>query len=519
MEDNIFTCSQDTQDKMTERSSRSNDLNRIVVAACSPRTHEPLFQETLSNAGLNKYLFEMANIRNHDSWVHSNDPDAATKKAKDLVRMAVMKAALLMPLHETTISVDPSALVIGGGAAGMNSALALSEQGFRVELVEKSDQLGGIANQLNTTAKGEDIKSYIRDLAARLEADENVNLHMNTAVTSVDGFIGNFTTTLSDGQEIKHGAAVIATGAREYQPDEYLCGQDDRVVTSLGMDALLAGDDEGLKKAETFVFIQCVGSREPERPYCSKVCCTHSVMNALEIKERNPEARVFILYRDMRTYGAKEDLYKEARAKGVLFIRYDVDRKPRVEKVGSDIEVTVYDPILTREVSMRADYLTLASAIVSQRDNDLAQMFKVALDDDGWFLEAHQKLRPVDFASDGVFMAGLAHYPKPLEEAVAQAQAAASRAVTVLTSAELQVGGVVAEISQNRCTGCNVCVTVCPLQGHRPGREKQGRGQRGLVQGLRDLRLLLPFRGAPVEGFHQRRYFRPDCGCAIRMSL
>ena len=463
VEENMFTCSQDTQDKMTQV-IRDNNLNRIVVAACSPRTHEPLFQETLINAGLNKYLFEMANIRNHDSWVHSNDPDGATQKAKDLVRMAVAKAALLSPLRETTINVDPSALVIGGGVAGMNTALSLSDQGFRVDLVERTDQLGGNANRLNATAKGEDIKAYVEDLKGRIASDENVTVHLGARLAAVDGFIGNFTSNLSDGSEIKHGAAVIATGASEYQPTEYLYGQDDRVVTSLGFDALLAGDDPGLNQADSFVFIQCVGSREPERPYCSKVCCTHSVMNALEIKERNPEARVFILYRDIRTYGSKEDLYKAARSKGVMFIRYDVDRKPRVEKVGSDIEVTVYDPILTREVTIRADYLTLASAIVSERDNDLAQMFKIALDDDGWFLEAHQKLRPVDFATDGVFMAGLAHYPKPMEEAVAQAQAAASRAVTVLTSTELQVGGVVAEINQNRCTGCNVCVTVCPYK-------------------------------------------------------
>jgi heterodisulfide reductase subunit A len=463
VEENMFTCSQDTQDKMTEV-IKANNLNRIVVAACSPRTHEPLFQETLINAGLNKYLFEMANIRNHNSWVHSDDHDAATEKAKDLVAMAVAKAALLSPLSETTISVDPSALVIGGGVAGLNAALSLSAQGFRVDVVEKEKALGGNANHLTRTAKGEDIQAYLKDLTAKVGADENIKVHLGTMVRDVVGFIGNFTTNLSDGQEIKHGAALVCTGAGEYQPKEYLYGRDDRVLTSLGMDALLMKDDPGLKKAKTFAFIQCVGSREPDRPYCSKVCCTHSVMNALEIKERNPEARVFIIYRDMRTYGEREDLYKEARQKGVIFIRYDVERKPQVAVKGGDLEVTLYDPILTREVTITADYLTLASAIVSHRDNELAQMFKVPLDDDGWFLEAHQKLRPVDFATDGVFMAGLAHYPKPLDEAVTQAQAAASRAVTVLTSTELQVGGVVADINKNRCTGCNVCVTVCPYK-------------------------------------------------------
>ena len=463
VEENMFTCSQDTQDKMTEVIKEQN-LNRIVVAACSPRTHEPLFQETLINAGLNKYLFEMANIRNHDSWVHGDDPEAATEKAKDLVQMGVAKAALLTPLEETTVQVDPSALVIGGGVAGMNAALSMTAQGFQVDLVERSDQLGGVALKLNHTSKGEDIQAYLKSLGDQVLADELITVHMGAKVEDVDGFIGNFKTRLSTGEEITHGAAIVCTGAQEYKPNEYLYGEDRRVLTSLELDALVRSGDAGLKKADTFAFIQCVGSREPERPYCSKVCCTHSVMSALEIKEMNPEARVFIIYRDIRTYGTREDLYKEARAKGVMFIRYDLERKPGVQVNGDDLEVTVFDPILDREVVIAADYLTLASAIVSERDIELAQMFKVAQDDDGWFLEAHQKLRPVDFATDGVFLAGLAHYPKPLEESVAQAQAAASRAVTVLTSTELRVGGVVAEINQNRCTGCNVCVTVCPYQ-------------------------------------------------------
>ncbi len=463
VEDNLFTCSQDTQEKMTAV-IREKNLNRIVVAACTPRTHEPLFQETLINAGLNKYLFEMANIRNHDSWVHSNNPDLATVKAKDLVAMAVAKAALLAPLSETTISVDPSALVIGGGVAGLNAALALSAQGFNVHVVEKGDKLGGHASRIFHTAKGDDVAAYLGGLVDRVEKDEHIQIHLGSTVADVDGYIGNFKTRLSTGTELQHGAAVIATGAEELKPTEYLYGEDKRVLTALELDDLFKANDPGIEKAKSFAFIQCVGSREPERPYCSKVCCTHSVLAALEIKKRNPEARVYVLYRDIRTYGEREYLYKEARQKGVIFIRYSVDRKPKVANASGNLEITVFDPILNREVIIGADYLTLASAIVSHRDEELAQMFKVPLDDDGWFLEAHQKLRPVDFATDGVFMAGLAHYPKPLDEAIAQAQAAASRAVTVLTSTELQVGGVVAEINPARCVGCNVCVTVCPYK-------------------------------------------------------
>jgi heterodisulfide reductase subunit A2 len=463
VDENLFTCSQDTQTKMAE-TIKENNLNRIVVAACSPRTHEPLFQETLVGGGLNKYLFEMANIRNQDSWVHSEDPDGATAKAKDLVRMAVSKAALLAPLHETSINMTPKVLVIGGGVSGLNAALSLAAQGFHVDVVEKGQQLGGQARNLARTAKHEDIQVYLKDLIAKVEADANITLHLGTTVASVDGYIGNFTTKLANGTEIGHGAALIATGASELKPTEYLYGQDKRVLTHLELEELLRTKDPGLAKAKTVAFIQCVGSREPERPYCSKVCCTHSVMSALEIKKRNPEAEVYILYRDMRTYGLREDLYKEARSQGVIFIRYDLDNKPKVQVQGSELQITVFEPILQREIVITADYLTLAAAIVSNRDQELAQLFKVPLDEDGWFLEAHQKLRPVDFATDGVFLAGLAHYPKPMEESIAQAQAAASRATTLLTSAQLQVGGVVAEVYAMRCAGCGVCITVCPYQ-------------------------------------------------------
>ncbi len=463
VDENLFTCSQDTQTKMAE-TIKEHNLNRIVVAACSPRTHEPLFQETLVGGGLNKYLFEMANIRNQDSWVHSEDPEGATAKAKDLVRMAVAKAALLAPLYETTINMTPKVLVIGGGVAGLNAALSLSAQGFHVDVVEKAQQLGGQARNLVQTAKHEDIQAYLKELIAKVEADANITLHLGTTVANVDGYIGNFTTKLADGTEIGHGAALIATGAGELKPTEYLYGQDKRVLTHLEMDGLLMGHDPGLDQAKTFAFIQCVGSREPERPYCSKVCCTHSVTSALEIKKRNPEADVYILYRDMRTYGLREDLYKEARSQGVIFIRYDLENKPKVQVEGSELQIKVFEPILQREIVIAADYLTLATAIVSNRDQELAQMFKVPLDEDGWFLEAHQKLRPVDFATDGVFLAGLAHYPKPMEETIAQAQAAASRATTLLTSSQLHVGGVVAEVYAARCAGCGVCVTVCPYQ-------------------------------------------------------
>ncbi|MFZ5586225.1 MAG: FAD-dependent oxidoreductase [Thermodesulfobacteriota bacterium] len=464
VENNLFTCSQDTQDKMAQV-IREQGLNRIVVAACSPRTHEPLFQETLKAAGLNKYLFDLANIRNQGSWVHAHEPEKATLRAKDQVRMAVAKASLLEPLSEAKLSIRPSALVIGGGIAGMNAALELAKQGYPTHLVERDNALGGNARLIRATAKGEPVADYLADLNAQIEAQPELTVHLGATIAEVTGFVGNFKTTLNTdagAEVIEHGVTIIATGAAEYKPSEYLYGQHPAVKTHLELDAAIMAGELDAKKINSAVFIQCVGSREPQRPYCSKVCCTHSVESALWLKEHNPAARVVILYRDMRTFGERELLYKKARAQGVLFVRYDLDKKPTVTSDGERVLVQTMDPILGRPVQIEADLLCLASAIVSHKDESLAQMFKIPLDQDGWLLEAHVKLRPVDFATDGVFMAGLAHYPKPIEEAVAQALAAVARAVTVLSRQEMYLPGTVAWIDQKKCVGCGVCWEVCP---------------------------------------------------------
>ncbi len=464
VEENLFTCSQDTQDKMTEVIKEQN-LNRVVVAACTPRTHEGLFQETLINAGLNKYLFEMANIRNHDSWVHADDPDAATEKAKDLVRMAVAKTDLLTPLQETDLPISQSALVVGGGVAGMTAALSLAHQGYPVHLVEKSDALGGNALMLNWAYKGEEVAGLVKELVSELESEKLITLHGNTAIAGVDGFIGNFKTELTNGsskETIEHGVAILATGAGEYKPNEYLYGEHETVVTHLEMDGLLRNNDPRLEKAGNVAFIQCVGSRNEEHPYCSKVCCTHTVESALELKRRNPGVNIYVFYRDMRTYGKREDLYREARAAGVVFVRYSKDEKPVVSPDGDGVSIEFRDPILDRVLAVQADVLCLATAIVSHKDQVLAQFFKVPMDADGWFLEAHQKLRPVDFANDGVYLCGMAHYPKPIDESIAQAQAAASRALTVLSMDSIKVGGIVCSIDPELCSGCLACINVCP---------------------------------------------------------
>ncbi|MGQ9486113.1 MAG: FAD-dependent oxidoreductase, partial [Desulfosoma sp.] len=468
VERNLFTCAQGTQDKMKQVIAEHN-LNRVVVAACSPRTHEPLFQETLKQAGLNKYLFEMANIRNQGSWVHMNEPEAATEKAKDMVRMAVAKVTLQQPLSEIQLNVTKSGLVVGGGIAGMTAALALADQGYPVTLVERKDMLGGHGRKLYSTWDGQPLAPYLDELIARVMEHPQVTVLTNALIRDVQGFVGNFHTVVDVGgslKEIDHGVAILAIGAHSLKPTEYGYGHSDRIFLNLDLDRAISEGDPRIANANSAVFIQCVGSREPQRPYCSRVCCSHSIENALRLKKLNPQMDVYVLYRDIRTFGLRENLYKEARARGVLFIRFDLDNKPQVQ-VASDgsLTVAVVDHVLRRPIVLKPDILTLASAIVMRTEeaDALAKMFKVPLNADGFFLEAHAKLRPVDFATDGVFIAGLAHYPKPTEECIAQAKAAAARAATVLAKDSILAGGVAAIVNKNLCCGCQGCVQCCPF--------------------------------------------------------
>jgi heterodisulfide reductase subunit A len=474
--DNLYSCSQDTQDAMAQV-IKANNLNRIVVAACTPKTHEPLFQETLVSAGLNKYLFEMTNIRNQDSWVHKSDPEEATQKAKDLVRMAAAKVALMEPLPESPLNVDQNALVLGGGISGMVAARSLSEQGYKVCLVEREAALGGQARNLYRTWKGEDIQKEMAGLIETVKADANIEIHLKSGLTKVEGFVGNFKSTFQSAGNItgtvEHGIAVVATGGYEYKPDEYLYGQDPRVLTHQELDRKFIERDPSLKQLKSAVFIQCVGSREPDRPYCSRVCCTHSVESGLLLKEANPEMNVYILYRDIRTFGERELLYHKARKAGVFFIRYSRDAKPLVTAGKDGLSIQVTDHVLQRPIVLTADLLTLATAIVPYKDEKIAQFFKVPMNEDGFFVEAHAKLGPSQFATDGVFLCGMAHYPKPIDESVAQAQAAASRAVTLLARKSISVSGMVAAANPATCSSCGVCVEICPYSA--PSFIKEGR--------------------------------------------
>ena len=463
VQENLFSCSQDAQDRLVQV-IKEQGLNRVVVAACSPRTHEPLFQETLRNSGLSKYLFEQANIRDQCSWVHSALPEEATAKAKDLVRMGVSRAQLIEPLPMPSVPVTPAALVVGGGVAGMVSALTLANQGFEAHIVEAKDKLGGNALNLRATWRGEDVSHYVRDLVKEVDQHEKIKVHLNANIKSTSGFIGNFRTTVASNggdTDIVHGATILATGAQAFEPSEYLYGKNSRVFRWHELED--AWDTDIVKKAQSAVFVQCVGSREQGRPHCSKICCTFSVQKAVDLKKRNPEMEVYILYRDIRTYGEREDLYREARQLGVIFMRFDAEDKPVVTETSEGkLQVSITDHILRRPVVLRPDFINLATAIHTQGAEELGQMFKVPISQDKFFLEVHMKLRPVDFATDGIYMCGLAHYPKPIDESIAQAQAAAARAATVLSRKTIEVEGVVSSVDEPLCRGCGKCVTVCP---------------------------------------------------------
>ncbi len=473
--DSLYSCSQDTQESMSQI-IKTNKLNRIVVAACTPKTHEPLFQETLINAGLNKYLFEMTNIRNHASWVHKDSPDLATQKAKDLVRMAVAKVALMEPLEEAELQVKPVAMVIGGGISGMVAAKNLAEQEYEVHLIERDAKLGGQANKLYHTYKGEMIADELALLVKDVQNNEKVHIHLNTSLENVEGFVGSFKSELLTEEKtssLEHGVAIIATGAHGSTPTEYSYGKDDRIITSLDLDKRFIEKDPALKSIGSAVFIQCVGSREKERPYCSRVCCTHSIDNALELKKINPEMSIFILYRDIRTYGEREYKYQQAREAGIIFIRYSVDNKPKVSIQDGKVLISTIDHVLGRPMEIQTDLVTLATAIVPNKDERLANFFKVPLNEDGFFVERHAKLGPSEFATDGVFLCGLAHYPKPIDEAIAHGQAAASRAVTLLAKETVHTSGNVAAVDPMACSSCGVCVSICPYSA--PAFETDGR--------------------------------------------
>jgi heterodisulfide reductase subunit A len=467
-QENLFSCSTDAARQIAD-AIREKGLNRVVVAACTPRTHEPLFRDTLREGGINQYYFEMANIREHCSWVHSREKEYATQKAKDIVRMSVARAALLQPLQEFELPVDKRGLVVGGGVAGMTSALSLANQGFEVYLVEKDTDLGGMARRIHYTLEGMDVQAYLSDIIRKVYRHPSIHVSTDATITEASGYVGNFITKVTSGgrvKEIHHGITIIATGAEEYKPTEYLYGKDDRVFTLLELEEQIAKGEARVINSQSLVMIQCVGCRQEDRNYCSRVCCSNAITCALKLKEINPQMDIYIIYRDMRTYGFAEDYYREAANREVKFIRYEPDDKPQVEAVEEGgqriLRVTVTDPILGKRLSIDTDLLALAAAVIpSATSNEISRLFKVPLNPDGFFLEAHVKLRPVDFAADGVFLCGIAHYPKHISETISQAYGAAGRAATILSKDSVTASGAICEVKESECVGCGQCQSVC----------------------------------------------------------
>lgn len=492
-QESLFACSTDNAQQIATV-IRDKGLNRVVIAACTPRTHEPLFRDTVREGGINQYFLDMANIREHCSWVHSREKDDATAKAKDIVRMSVARSALLQPLQEIDLPINKAVLVIGGGLAGMTCALNMAEQGFEIYLLEKDADLGGMARRIHYTLEGVDVQVYLGDLIKKVYRHPAIHVATSTTIQEVAGYVGNFTSKVrwrGRIREIRHGAVVIATGAEEYKPAEYLYGQDDRVLTLLELEESIVKKQDAVMNAQTVVMIQCVGCRTAERNYCSRVCCSQAIKNALKLKRINPAREVYILYRDMRTYGFKEDYYREAASKGVRFIRYEPHTAPVVEAVEEggrkSLRVTVTDPILRQKLALDADLVALAAAVVpASTRHELSKLFKVPLNPDGFFQEAHVKLRPVDFAADGVFLCGTAHYPKHLPETIAQAYGAASRVIGLLSKNSVTATGAICDVIEDACVACGGCISACTYDAidfHETPRGKKARVNPVLCKG------------------------------------
>ena len=468
-EDNLYTCSSVGISKIKEGIGKYN-LNRVIVASCTPRTHEPLFKAACEEAGVNKYLFEMANIRDQCSWSHMHEPEKATEKAKDLVRMAVAKSRLLRPLEEPEINVTPSALVIGGGISGMTSALCLADQGFKVYIVEKEGELGGMLRYLHKLYPTmEDASLGLSRIVNAVKSNKSIEVLTSTVVEQVKGFIGNFDVTVQKGNSgtanFGVGTIVVATGATVFEPvGMYGYKEYDNVITQLQLEQLLK--DGQLKKAEKVVMIQCVGAREEKgRTYCSRICCMTALKNAMLIKELYPDTDVYILFRQLQTYGKHyEEHHRMVQDKGIRFIKYLQEKPPEVVPgQNGKLTVSVYHALLGEQIKLSTDLVVLSTPLIQHEDaKELSQILKVPLGPDGFFFEAHVKLRPIDFATDGIYVCGTAHSPKDVAESVSQAFGVASRAAIPMAVKRLRTEAITAVVNENLCSGCGTCVSLCP---------------------------------------------------------
>jgi heterodisulfide reductase subunit A-like polyferredoxin len=473
-EASLYTCS-DTSQQYIKDAIEEHRLNRLVVASCSPRTHEVLFQETLRESGLNQYLFAMTNIRDQCSWVHKDDPVAATDKAVDLMAMAVARARHLKALETGRLPVTASALVLGGGLAGMTAALGIADQGFEVHLVEREPALGGMLRNVHATLEGADVQAHLRALVEKVTSHPRIEVHLGATLAGISGHVGNFKSVLEVAgrrEPVSHGVVIVATGGQERQTRRYLHGKNPRVLTQSKLEAAMAGGqlppEIAGKVSPTVVMIQCVESRDEENPYCSRVCCSEAVKNALELKRRLPEANVVVLGRDVRTYGFRELFFQKAREEGVHFVRHPDGSDPVVTEHGGRLLLTVRDVSTDRDIEIRPDLLVLSTGIAPAAANPaLSGLLRSALTADGFFLEAHPKLRPVDLANEGEFLCGVAHSPRFIDETIAQAQAAVGRATTVLSKAYLEIPGQTSRVNPESCVACATCLKVCPYGAPR----------------------------------------------------
>jgi heterodisulfide reductase subunit A2 len=461
-------CGHDALIQMQEVIKAKN-LNRVVVGACSPRTHEELFQDTIRKAGLNKYLVEIANIRDQNAWVHIGDGAGATLKAKQQIRMAVAAVAQSVPLQDNQLPMNKDVLVMGGGVAGMNSALELADKGFKVFLVERTNRLGGLAGLVRRTLEGDDVQAYVQSLTKQVNSHPGIEVITQAIAVDHIGMPGKFKTGFQIGprmyyRQIEHGATVMATGAMVNRPSAYLLDEHKAVMTQLDMDNLLETNNELAKQWQSVAMIQCVGSRTEDNPNCSRICCQNAMKNALRLLDQNPDLQIFILYRDMRTYGFSEDAYIEARRRGVIFVRYEVEHPPMAADSGEKVALRFKDPILGRELELMVDRLVLSTGMIVDDENseDLASIFHLNRTEDGHFLEEHVKLKPVDMAIPGFFVAGSAHSPRNIKESITQAQAVAGRVQTLLVKDTINLGATVAVVDRAKCATCLACVRACP---------------------------------------------------------
>ncbi|MFX1293404.1 MAG: CoB--CoM heterodisulfide reductase iron-sulfur subunit A family protein, partial [Promethearchaeota archaeon] len=460
-ERNLYTCSQGTQDKI-KQIIKDQNINRVIVASCTPRTHESLFQNTIREAGLNRYLFELVNIREHCSWVHMREPDNATTKAKELVAMTVAKAQLFQPVSEISVDIIQIGLVIGGGIAGITATLELAAQGYNVYLIEKEPKLGGLVNKIHYLLEDEDPQAYLEKLIDKINLNDRITILLNTSIEDITGYVGNFKVKANYQGEMKEfetGIIIVATGGFEYKPTEYLYGQDERILTQQELEQKIVKNEINAKR---IVMIQCVGSRNKVRTYCSKICCSIAIKNALKLKVLNPDSHIFILYRDIRTYGFKESYYEKAREIGINFIQFEENNPPEINIKDNKIQLSIFNLDTQSNLLLEPDLVVLSAAFLPTENKNLAQMLKVPLDQNGFFLEAHAKLRPLDFATDGIFLCGTAQWPKFINETIAQAKGAAARATTILSKEKITVIGATAWVNEDLCIGCGLCQEICP---------------------------------------------------------